>query len=101
LTNIIADVLFPDNRRHHYFDYKTEKFTNYIVPTPPSKLVSIYVTSDDAVWFCEFLANKIGRLNATDGTFKEYPGRSLLFQILPRSRFPSKIPLTAKETSGS
>lgn len=56
-----------------HFDYKTEQFTNWDVPTPLGGPVGIYYASDDGLWFCEFTGNKIGRLNATDGTIKEYP----------------------------
>jgi len=57
-----------------HFNYKTEQFTNHVVPTQGSLPVGVFVTPDDAVWFCEFFVNKIGKLNATDGTFTEYPG---------------------------
>ncbi|CZR69203.1 uncharacterized protein PAC_19103 [Phialocephala subalpina] len=56
-----------------HFDYKTEEFTNWEVPTPLGGPVEIYYASDDGLRFCEFTGQKIGRLNATDGTFKEYP----------------------------
>jgi streptogramin lyase len=54
-------------------DYQTNAIKTWTVPTPLAGPLGLYVTPDGAVWFCEMLANKIGRLNATDGTFKEYP----------------------------
>ena len=56
-----------------FFNYETEQFKNYPVPTPESGPLGMIFASDNALWFTEFLANKIGRLNATDGTIKEYP----------------------------
>lgn len=56
-----------------HFDYASHKQTNYAVPTPLSSPVGIIVTPDSAIWFCEFLGQKIGRLNATTGEIKEYP----------------------------
>lgn len=56
-----------------HFNYKTEEFTNFEVPTPLAVPVGIYYASDGGLWFCEFAGQKIGRLNATDGTIVEYP----------------------------
>lgn len=55
------------------FDYETATYKTWQVPTPLAGPLGMIVASDGALWFCEMLANKIGRLNATDGTFKEYP----------------------------
>lgn len=54
-------------------DYKTEEVQTFQVPTPLSGPLGMIVASDGGLWFVEMIANKMGRLNATDGTFKEYP----------------------------
>lgn len=54
------------------FDYKTATVQNFTVPTPLSGPLGMIVASDGGLWFVEMLANKMGRLNATDGTFKEW-----------------------------
>lgn len=72
-------------------DYETNEIKNWTVPTPLAGPLGLILASDGGLWFCEFLAvcslprepqnppradnrqNKIGRLNVTDGTFKEYP----------------------------
>lgn len=56
-----------------HFDSKTEQFTNYATPTKLSGPVGVYYASDGGVWFCECLANKIGRLDPATGEIKEYP----------------------------
>lgn len=55
------------------FDYTTNQFTNYPVPTPNSGPLGMRIAADGALWFTEFFANKIGRLNITTGTITEYP----------------------------
>jgi streptogramin lyase len=56
-----------------FFDYKTEQFTAYQVPTPLALPVGVYVPEDGSVWICEFGGQKIARFNFTDATWKEYP----------------------------
>ncbi|SMR52136.1 unnamed protein product [Zymoseptoria tritici ST99CH_1E4] len=60
-------------------DYATNEITTYNVPTPLAGPLGLIVASDGGVWFTEMLANKIGRLNPSDGTFKEYPLPPSLF----------------------
>ena len=55
-----------------HFDYKTEQFTNYAIPTKLSGPIGVFYGSDGGVWFCEFLANKIGRLDPATGEIVEY-----------------------------
>jgi streptogramin lyase len=54
------------------FDYETEEFTYYPVPSLLSMPVGIYLGSDGGIWFCEFLGGKIGRLDTETGEIKEY-----------------------------
>ena len=54
------------------FDYETEQFTNYEIPTPLAAPLGMRLGSDGALWFTEFLANKIGRLDITTGNITEY-----------------------------
>lgn len=49
-----------------------ETFTNFEVPTPAAGPLGMIVATDGALWFAEFFASKIGRLNATDGTIIEF-----------------------------
>lgn len=56
-----------------HFDYITEQFTSYVVPTPEGSPLGMFVASDGGAWFAEFLGNKIGRLNASTGEIVEYP----------------------------
>lgn len=46
--------------------------TVYNVPTPASQPYAV-VVANGIVWFTEQAANKIGRLDPTSGTWKEYP----------------------------
>jgi len=55
------------------FDYKTTQIKNFEVPTPLAGPLGMRIASDGALWFTEQLANKIARLNATDGSVEEYP----------------------------
>ncbi|KAK3060181.1 hypothetical protein LTS18_009135, partial [Coniosporium uncinatum] len=50
-----------------YFDYATEQFTNYPVPTPLAGPLGMIYAADSALWFCEFTGNKIGRLEPSTG----------------------------------
>ena len=54
------------------FNYATEEFTNYPIHTPLAGPLGMIVGSDGALWFTEFLANKIGRLNQSTGSITEY-----------------------------
>jgi len=56
-----------------YFDYATEQFTNYPVPTPLAGPLGMIYAADAALWFCEFTGNKIGRLDPSTGDITEYP----------------------------
>jgi len=47
-------------------------FKEFIIPTPNSRPVDIAVDNEGYVWFTESAADRIGRLNSTDGTFTEY-----------------------------
>jgi len=47
-------------------------FKEFLIPTSNSRPVDITVDNEGYVWFTEFAADRIGRLNATDGTFTEY-----------------------------
>ncbi|KAK0099458.1 hypothetical protein ONS95_004669 [Cadophora gregata] len=55
-----------------YFTYDTEKFIDFHPPTPLAGPLGIYVASDGHAWFCEFFANKVGRLNFETGEIIEY-----------------------------
>ena len=55
-----------------HFDYVTEKFTNYPVPTPEGSPLGIFVASDGYAYFAEFLGQKLGRLNAATGEITEF-----------------------------
>jgi streptogramin lyase len=55
------------------FDYDTHDFQNFQPPTPLSGPLGMRTSTDGALWFTEFLARKIGRLNATSGQITEYP----------------------------
>jgi streptogramin lyase len=54
------------------FDYENHTFKNFDVPTPLSGPLGCRTSTDGALWFTEFFANKIGRLNATSGVITEY-----------------------------
>jgi virginiamycin B lyase len=47
-------------------------FSQYAVPTAGSGLSAIVAGPDGALWFCESLGNKIGRIT-TSGTMTEFP----------------------------
>lgn len=55
------------------FDYATQKFETYNVPTPLALPLGIFVASDGNVYVAELLANKILVLNRKTNTIKEYP----------------------------
>lgn len=55
------------------FDYKTHEIKTWKVPTPLAGPLGMKVAADGGLWFVEFLANKIARLNATTGQIDEYP----------------------------
>ena len=61
------------------FDYKKHTFKNFDVPTPLSGPLGCRTSTDGALWFTEFFANKIGRLNATSGAITEYNLPALAF----------------------
>jgi len=48
-------------------------FKEFVIPTHNSRPVDITVDNEGYVWFTESAADRIGRLNSTDGTFTEYP----------------------------
>jgi len=54
------------------FDYNEHNFQNFDVPTPASGPLGMRTASDGALWFTEFFARKIGRLNYTSGVITEY-----------------------------
>ncbi|KAF2085993.1 calcium-dependent phosphotriesterase [Saccharata proteae CBS 121410] len=62
----------------NFFDYKTETFKTYTIPTVEGSPLSLIVASDGATWFTEFIGNKIGRLNASSGAVDEFPVPELL-----------------------
>lgn len=53
------------------FDLADHEFRNYEVPTKASVPVGVFYASDGGVWFCEFAAGKIGRLNPSTGVIRE------------------------------
>lgn len=56
-----------------YFDYATEQFTNYPVPTPEGSPLGMFYASDGMAYFAEFLGQKLGRLNPATGAITEFP----------------------------
>ena len=54
------------------FEYETERIINYPVPTPGAGPLGMIIGSDGALWFCEFFANKIGRLDIETGHITEH-----------------------------
>ncbi|KAF2088266.1 NHL repeat-containing protein, partial [Saccharata proteae CBS 121410] len=55
------------------FDYATQEFTNYDVPTPLALPLGIFAASDGGIWFLEAGANKVGRLDPETGDIIEIP----------------------------
>ncbi|KAG4413582.1 hypothetical protein IFR04_013284 [Cadophora malorum] len=55
-----------------YFTYDTEEFIDFRPPTPLAGPLGIYIASDGYAWFCEFFANKVGRLDFNTGEIIEY-----------------------------
>jgi len=55
-----------------HFNYKTEQFTNYPVPTPEGSPLGMGFFQGH-LYFAEFAGQKIGRLNATSGEIVEFP----------------------------
>ncbi|KAK5118828.1 hypothetical protein LTR62_000037 [Meristemomyces frigidus] len=64
------------------FNYDSHTFQNYPVPTPLSGPLGMRLASDGALWFTEFIAQKIGRLNYTSGSITEYPIPTLDLSLL-------------------
>ena len=57
-----------------YYHYKTGRFQNFEPPTPMSGPLGMRTyTGDGALWFCEFLAGQISRLDPTTRKITEYP----------------------------
>lgn len=57
-----------------YYEFASGKFTNYQVPTPLSAPLGLKVSSATGdVWFCEFLASKMAKLDPSTGNITEYP----------------------------
>ncbi|USW51423.1 Putative WD40/YVTN repeat-like-containing domain superfamily [Septoria linicola] len=54
------------------FDYKTQKFTFFPIPTLLALPLGIYYAQDGGIWFLEFAMNKVGRLDRQTGRIKEY-----------------------------
>lgn len=55
------------------FDYETETWETYNVPTPASLPLGLYVASDNKVYVAEVLANKILVLDREKNEINEYP----------------------------
>ncbi|MCJ1333384.1 hypothetical protein MMC10_010080 [Thelotrema lepadinum] len=55
-----------------FFEFSTEKITNYNIPTPASMPLGIFFSSDGKVYFAEFGAQKIGRLDPATGAIEEF-----------------------------
>ncbi|KAE9387039.1 soluble quino protein glucose dehydrogenase [Gymnopus androsaceus JB14] len=55
-----------------HFNYASEVFTIYPLPTPLSAPLGM-IYFKDYLWFAELLGNKIGRLDPNDGSITEYP----------------------------
>ncbi|KAI5368376.1 putative WD40/YVTN repeat-like-containing domain superfamily [Septoria linicola] len=55
------------------FDYKSEKFETFKVPTPFSLPLGIFVASDKKVYVAELLGNKILVLDRKKNKIEEYP----------------------------
>jgi len=47
-------------------------FKEFLIPTPNSRPLDIAVDNEGYVWFTEFGADRIGKLNPWDGRFAEY-----------------------------
>lgn len=57
-----------------YYEYATGNFTNHAVPTPSSGPLGLKVSNTTGdVWFCEFLASKMAKLDPKTGNITEYP----------------------------
>lgn len=55
------------------FSYADETFTNYDIPTPLAGPLGMRVGADGALWFVEFFADQVGRLNQSTGEIQEFP----------------------------
>lgn len=55
-----------------YFNYATENFTNYPVPTPEGSPLGMFYASDGKAYFAELLGNKLGQLDPATGKIKEF-----------------------------
>ena len=79
-TSVIATgfgVLFTEfNANKIGFRTTDGRTIEYLIPTPNSGPMDLDIGNDGAgntvVWFTEFLANKIGRLNPHTGEFREF-----------------------------
>ena len=54
------------------FDTKTNKWTEYVVPTQPSFVRRLNVDSKNNIWFGIFSAGKLGKLDQATGKMTEY-----------------------------
>jgi streptogramin lyase len=55
------------------FDYATETFETFRVPTPLALPLGLYVASDGVVYVAELLANQILTLDPATGRVEEWP----------------------------
>lgn len=98
-TSVLATgfgILFTEfNANKIGFRTNDGRTLEYTIPTPNSGPMDLDIASDGMgkveVWFTEFLANKIGRLNPHTGEFREYaiptPGsgpHSIVSRSFPR-----------------
>ena len=81
-----------------YYDYATEEFTNYDIPTPLAGPLGMYVASDGYAYFTEFLGQKLGRFNPDTKEIQEFPlpaDPTLLGPAVIRAESDGKIWFTA------
>lgn len=56
-----------------FFSFATQEIESYLIPTPASFPLGVFVDSDGFVWFTELVGQKIGRFDPRTKTFKEFP----------------------------
>ena len=56
-----------------FFSFETETIESYVIPTPASFPLGMFVDSEGYAWFTELVGQKIGRFDPRTKAFKEYP----------------------------
>jgi streptogramin lyase len=62
-------------------DAQTGKVSEFDVPTPYALPYALGVDKNDIVWFGEMAANRLGRFDPKNRTFREYPIPSRLSSV--------------------